>query len=150
MPHSRCPPLATGLIERRITTMTEKRRLELEEKLNDAEASGDAARIAAVKKTMEQEYRTCTSHTADRLKRVEETVNEIKDGLIPANMFEEIKEGQKNISDTVSSLKRQTEAWKNRARGMKILWTILGYIAAAGGGSIIMKFLLASQKVAVQ
>ena len=127
--------------------MTEKRRLELEEKLNDAEASGDASRIAAVKKTMEQEYRTCTSHTADRLKRVEETVNQIKAGLIPAEMFSELKEGLKNLSNTVSSLKREMEAWKNRAHGMKLLWTILGDIAAAGGGSLIMKLLMSSQKV---
>lgn len=127
--------------------MTEKRRLELEEKLNDAEASGDASRIAAVKKTMEQEYRTCTSHTADRLKRVEDTVNQIKAGLIPADMFSELKEGLKNLSNTVASLKREMEAWKNRARGMKLLWTILGYIAAAGGGSLIMKLLLSSHKV---
>ena len=127
--------------------MTEKRRLELEEKLNDAEASGDASRIAAVKKTMEQEYRTCTSHTADRLKRVEDTVNQIKAGLIPADMFSELKEGLKNLSNTVASLKREMEAWKNRAHGMKLLWTILGYIAAAGGGSLIMKLLMSTQKV---
>ena len=127
--------------------MTEDRRLELEEKLNDAEASGDASRIAAVKKTMEQEYRTCTSHTADRLKRVEETVNQIKAGLIPANMFSELKEGLKDLSNTVASLKREMEAWKNRARGMKLLWSILGYIAAAGGGSLVMKLLLSSHNV---
>lgn len=126
--------------------MTEKRRMELEEKLNDAEASGDPAKIAAVKKTMEQEYRECTSHTADRLKRVEETVNEIKKGLIPADMFGEIKEGMKNLAATVNILKKEMEAWKNRAHGAKMLWIILGYIAAAGGGGIIMKLLASSTK----
>lgn len=128
------------------TAMTEKRRLELEEKLNDAEAHGDAAAIAAVKKTMEQEYRLCTSHTADRLKRVEETVNQIKAGLIPAEMFSELKDGLKNLSITVNALKKEMEAWKNRAHGMKLLWTILGYVCAAGGGGIVMKLLLGVQK----
>ena len=128
--------------------MTEKRRMELEEKLNDAEASGDPAKIAAVKKTMEQEYRECTSHTADRLKRVEDTVNEIKKGLIPADMFGELKEGLKTLTATVNILKKEMEAWKNRAHGAKILWTILGYIAAAGGGGLIMKFLAATTKTA--
>lgn len=124
--------------------MTEKRRLELEEKLNDAEAHGDPAAIAAVKVTMEREYRECTSHTADRLKRVEATVNEIKAGLIPANMFQELKDGMTSLSTKVVALKEEVEAWKNKAKGAKILWTILGVIAAAGGGSLIMKLLHAT------
>lgn len=126
--------------------MTEARRLELEEKLNMAEASGDAAAIAAVKKTMEHEYRECTSHTADRLKRVEKTVNEIKDGLIPAEMFGELKDGLKALSNTVHAMKADIEAWKNKAKGMKLLWRILAILTAAGGGGIIMKLLSASAK----
>lgn len=121
--------------------MTEQRRLELEEKLNDAEAHGDPAAIAAVKKTMEHEYRECTSHTADRLKRVETTVNQIKEGLIPATMFEELKDGFKSLSTTVKEIKTEMEAWKNKAKGAKILWAILGAIAAAGGGGIINRLL---------
>ena len=92
--------------------MVEERRRELEEKLNMAEASGDAAAIAAVKKTMEREYRECTAHTADRLKRVEATVYHIKDGLIPAGMFEEMKDGMKELSKSVNALKTEMEAWK--------------------------------------
>ena len=130
--------------------MTEERRLQLEEKLNEAEARKDEAAIAAVKKTMEQEYRLCTSHTADRLKRVEATVNEIKAGLIPAEMFTDLKEGLKQLSNTVAALKKEMEAWKNRAHGARTLWVILGYIAAAGGGGIIMKMLLGTAKVVSQ
>ena len=126
--------------------MTEERRLQLEEKLNIAEASGDPAAIAAVKTTMEREYRECTSHTADRLKRVENTVNEIKAGLIPANMFEELKDGLKNLSATVHALKSDVEAWKNRAKGAKMLWTIIGIIVSAGGGGLLVKLLSASAK----
>ena len=145
--------------------MTEERRLELEEKLNMAEASSDEAMIAAVKKTMEQEYRLCTSHTAARLKRVETTVNEIKAGLIPADMFQDIQKGMnnlaetvrdtvrelkgmKNVADTVRELKSEVESWKNKAKGAKLLWTILGYIAAAGGSGYIMKLILATSKTA--
>ena len=124
--------------------MTETRRLELEEKLNMAEASGDEAKIAAVKKTMEQEYRLCTSHTADRLKRVEATVNAIKDGLIPADMFGKLEDGLTKLSTNFHELKSEVESWKNRVKGAKLLWTILGYIAAAGGSGYIVKLLLAS------
>ena len=128
--------------------MTEERRLELEEKLNMAEASGDDAKIAAVKKTMEQEYRLCTSHTADRLKRVEATVNAIKDGLIPADMFGKLEDGLTRLSTNFHELKSEVESWKNRVKGAKLLWTILGYIAAAGGSGYIVKLLLASSNTA--
>lgn len=128
--------------------MTEERRVQLEEKLNLAEASGDPAQIAAVRKTIEQEYRLCTSHTADRLKRVETTVNEIKSGLIPATMFGELKTGLSNLTTTVQAMKLEMEGWKNKAKGAKMLWTLLGYIAAAGGSGYIVKLLLGSAKVA--
>ena len=128
--------------------MTEERRLQLEEKLNTAEAHGDEAEIAAVKKTMDQEYRLCTSHTADRLKRVEATVNAIKDGLIPADMFGKLEDGLTKLSTNFSELKSEVESWKNRVKGAKLLWTILGYIAAAGGSGYIVKFLLASSNTA--
>lgn len=126
--------------------MTEERRLQLEEKLNNAEAHGDEAEIAAVKKTMEHEYRECTSHTAARLKRVEDTVNEIKAGLIPATMFGELKEGLHNLSTTVTALKSEMEEWKNKAKGAKLLWTILGYVVAAGGSGLLVKLLMSTQK----
>lgn len=124
--------------------MTELRRLELEEKLDEAEARGDTAAIAAAKQTMEREYRECTSHTANRLKRVEATVNEIKEGLIPAEMFGELKEGLKSLAKTVQEMKSEMEAWKNKAQGAKTLWMILGGVVAAGGGGILMKLLSAT------
>lgn len=128
--------------------MTEERRVQLEEKLNLAEASGDPAQIAAVKKTIEQEYRLCTSHTADRLKRVETTVNEIKSGLIPATMFGELKTGLSDLTKTVQDMKVEMEGWKSKAKGAKMLWNLLGYIAAAGGSGYIVKLLLGTAKAA--
>ena len=126
--------------------MTEERRAELEEKLNMAEASGDPAQVSAIKKTMEQEYRLCTSHTASRLKRVETTVNAIKDGLIPANMFSEMKEGMENLNSSVGEMKAELESWKQKVKGAKMLWNLLGYIAAAGGSGYIVKLLLGTAK----
>ena len=125
--------------------MTEERRLVLEEKLNHAEASGDPAEIAAVKRTMEQEYRLCTSHTADRLKRVENTVYEIKKGLIPHQLFEDIQSGLKDLNTSVGDLKSEVEGWKHKVQGAKMLWQILGYIAAAGGGGVLLNLLKQAQ-----
>ena len=121
--------------------MTEQRRIELEEKLNLAEATGDPKKVEAVKKTMEQEYRVCTSHTAERLKRVEETVIEIKKGLIPADMFGNMQKEMAEVKQVVSSLRAEIEKWKNQMKGMKWLWNVLSVIAASGGGALILKLL---------
>lgn len=121
--------------------MTETRRLELEEKLNLAEAHGDPKEIEAVKKTIEYEYRVCTSHTADRLKRVEQVVNNIEKGLIPADMFGNMKTEMSELKTIVNDLHSEIEKWKHRSEGAKILWNILVALAAAGGGSLIIKML---------
>lgn len=126
--------------------MTEDRRLELEEKLNNAEAHGDEAEISAIKKTMDQEYRLCTAHTAERMKRIEKTVNSIEQGLIPADMFTNMQNAITSISQSVAALKADIEKWKNKAEGAKMLWKILGYIAAAGGSGAVVKFLLVEPK----
>lgn len=125
--------------------MTESRRIELEEKLNLAEAKGDPKEIEAVKKTMEQEYRICTSHTAERLKRVEATVNEIKQGLIPADMFSKIQTDMKELKTIVYTVKGDIEKWKANAQGAKWLWEVLKVLAAAGGGGLILKLLQNAQ-----
>ena len=127
--------------------MTEDRRLELEEKLNIAEASGDPKQVEAVKKTMDQEYRLCTSHTADRLKRVEKTVIEIKEGLIPHDMFENMQSDIKGLRGIVTELKTEVESWKNKAKGAKLLWKILAWIVSAGGAGYVLKALSASGKI---
>lgn len=119
--------------------MTEERRLELEEKLNEAEARGDVAGVAAVKMTMDREYRECTSHTADRLKRVEKTVNQIKEGLIPATMFDEIKEGLGKTQKEIETHMKEVEEWKNKIKGARVLWGLLGGIVTAGGGAILLR-----------
>lgn len=126
--------------------MTEERRQELEEKLNKAEAHGDEAEISAIRKTMNQEYRLCTAHTAERMKRIEKTVNSIEQGLIPADMFTNMQSAITSISQSVAALKADIEKWKNKAEGAKMLWKILGYIAAAGGSGAVVKFLLVEPK----
>ena len=126
--------------------MTEDRRRELEEKLNNAEAHGDEAEISAIRKTMDHEYRLCTAHTAERMKRIEKTVNSIEQGLIPADMFTNMQNAITSISQSVAALKADIEKWKNKAEGAKMLWKILGYIAAAGGSGAVVKFLLVEPK----
>ena len=101
--------------------MKESRRLELQAMLDDARASGDAARIEAVRYTIDRENLECTAHTAERLKLVEADVREIK--------------------TTVHEVRDDIRAFHHKAEGAKLLWDALKLLAGAGGGAAILKLL---------
>ena len=103
--------------------MLESRRLELQAQMDAAVASGDTARIDALRRTIDRETLECTAHTAERLKRVEKDVGEIKTTVI-------------KISNNIT-------AYENRVEGAKWLWKVLGVVASAGGGAVILKLLTA-------
>lgn len=58
--------------------MKESRRIELEQMLDEAFAEGDERKISAVRRTIDRENLECTAHTAERVKRIEADVIEIK------------------------------------------------------------------------
>lgn len=58
--------------------MKETRRLELEQMLDAAYATGDMKHVEAVRRTIDRENLECTAHTAERVKRIEADVLEIK------------------------------------------------------------------------
>ena len=95
--------------------MLEARRIELQAEMDAAIASGDHARITAVARTIDRETLECTAHTAERLKRVEANVSEVK--------------------AVVYELRDDFRAVKHRAEGAQWLWKVLGAIVAAGGGA---------------
>ena len=101
--------------------MLENRRLELQSKMDAALAANDSAQIEAIRRTIDRETLECTAHTAERVKRVEKAVDEIKTG--------------------VNEIKTELTAWKNRAEGAGLLWKVLGIFAASGGGAVILKLL---------
>lgn len=99
--------------------MKELRRIELEQMLDAAEASGDAKQIRAVRRTIDRENLECTAHTAERVKRVEADVLEIK--------------------SIVSKISLSLDAAKNKVQGAKMLWDVLKVIVGAGGGAFLLK-----------
>lgn len=99
--------------------MTEERRKELEQMLDEAEASGDRRKIRSISKTMNREYRECTAHTADRLKRVESEVRQ--------------------ISTNQNEILRELRAWKNRVRGANWLWRVGVAVFAAVASLGVLK-----------
>ena len=115
--------------------------MELQALLDEAYAKQDTEKVEALRRTIDRETLECTAHTAERLKRVEKNVEEIKNGLIPHKMFDDIESGLEVVTQAVTELKQELEAWKHRAFGAKLVWQILGYLAAAGGGGFILKLL---------
>lgn len=101
--------------------MEEARRLELDQQLDDAIASGDGARIKAVRRTMEREMLECTAHTASRIKEIREEVGA--------------------LTVKVDTLCDEWSAVKNRIEGGRVLWSVLKTLTALGGGAALMKLL---------
>lgn len=101
--------------------MLESRRLELQSQMDAAYAANDTARIEALRRTIDRETLECTAHTAERTKRVEATVTDIK--------------------KIVYEIRDDWRAMKHRAEGAKWLWRILGAAVASGGGAWLMKAL---------
>ena len=101
--------------------MQEARRLELQAQMDAAFARNDVAEIESIRRTIDRETLECTAHTAERLKRVETDVGEIRRGV-----------GEINARLSVS---------KNRREGAKFVLELLRLLAYTGGGAALLKFL---------
>ncbi|MBQ1429496.1 MAG: hypothetical protein IIZ06_07490 [Kiritimatiellae bacterium] len=101
--------------------MLETRRLELQSQMDAALAANDKARIEALRRTIDRETLECTAHTAERVKRIEKDVVEVK-------------------SD-VREIKGALTATKHRIEGAKWLWDALKVLIGAGGGAALLKAL---------
>ena len=101
--------------------MLDSRRLELQAQMDAAYAANDTAQIEALRRTIDRETLECTAHTAERLKRVEKDVCEIK--------------------GTVGEIRDELAARKHKMHGARILWDALKLVAASGGGAVVLKLL---------
>lgn len=95
--------------------MKESRRLELQAQLDHAVSTKDSEAADAIRHTIDRETLECTAHTAERLKRVEANVSEIKENVL--------------------EIRDEVKTWKARVDGAKMLWGFLKYVAAIGGGA---------------
>ena len=99
--------------------MTEIRRLELQAQLDRALGDDNDAQAEAIRHTIDRETLECTAHTAERLKRVEKDVTDIK--------------------MTVDAIHAEIGSARDRLTGARYLWDFLKLVATAGGGAIILK-----------
>lgn len=123
--------------------MTDQLREELEDRLDKAEKSGDQSRINEARKAIDHHTLECQAHTADRIKDIQRSVNEIKSDMKDMQKYyktldmqhTETKEGLEEVKNTIRT-------WKNKADGMHMLAVILRYAGVLGAGGAIGKYLL--------
>ena len=142
--------ITSRLTEIGYDTMTEQLRMELEDRLEKAEASGDQTRINEARRAIDHHTLECQAHTADRIKRIEKDVAEIKVTVEKISDFQEnIEKKHKTVSAQVYETKDEIKDLKARAAGAKAGITgfleVLKWIVAMGGGGMLVKFISSVQ-----
>lgn len=112
--------------------MKESRRLELQAQLDCAVSAGRESEAEAIRHTIDRETLECTAHTAERLKRVELDVSEIKETVF------DIKD---ELRDMKAASKTTDAHDKGVQEGAHWVIEILKIIVSAGGGAALIKFL---------
>lgn len=126
--------------------MTEQLRMELEDRLEKAEASGNPTLINEARRAIDHHSLECQAHTADRIKRIEKDVTDIKTTVEKISNFqEEIEKKHKAVATQVYTTKDEINEIKAKAAGAKAgisgLLEVLKWIVAVGGGGLLTKFL---------
>ena len=126
--------------------MTEQLRQELEDRLEKAEASGDATLINQARRAIDHHTLECQAHTADRIKRIEKDVSDIKVTVEKISTFQQdIQTKHKQVASQVYSTKDEINEIKAKAAGAKAgvsgFIEVLKWIIAAGGGGLVLKFI---------
>lgn len=127
-------------------TMTDQLRMELEDRLEKAEATGDQTLINEARKAIDHHTLECQAHTADRIKRIEKDVSDIKVTVQKISSFQEkIEQKHKVVATQVYATKDEIKDIKAKAAGAKAgisgLIEVMKWVAAAGGGGVLLKLI---------
>lgn len=126
--------------------MTDQLRMELEDRLEKAEATGDPARINEARRAIDHHTLECQAHTADRIKRIEKDVTDIKLTVEKISVAQEKIDGKhKQVAVEVYATKDEIKEIKARAAGAKAgisgFLEVMKWVIAAGGGGLLLKFI---------
>ena len=126
--------------------MTDQLRMELEDRLEKAEATGDPARINEARRAIDHHTLECQAHTADRIKRIEKDVTDIKFTVEKISEAQEKIDGKhKQVANEVYATKDEIKEIKARAAGAKAgisgFLEVMKWVIAAGGGGLLLKFI---------
>lgn len=126
--------------------MTEQLRQELEDRLTEAEASGDQNLINQARRAIDHHTLECQAHTADRIKLIKKDVADIKATVERISKFQEdIEKKHHRVASEVYATKDELKDFKAKAAGAKAgiagFIEVLKWIAAVGGGGALFKFI---------
>lgn len=126
--------------------MTDQLRQELEDRLEKAEATGDQARIDEARRAIDHHTLECQAHTADRIKRIEKDVTDIKTTVEQiCNCQTELAVKHKKTASDFYATKDELREIKAKTVGFKAgasaLLEVLKWVAAAGGGGLVLKLI---------
>lgn len=126
--------------------MTDQLRKELEDRLEKAEATGDMALINEARRAIDHHTLECQAHTADRIKRIEKDVTEIKITVENISNFQhDIETKHKRVAAEVYATKDEFKELKAKAAGAKAgisgFLEVLKWLIAVGGGGLLVKVL---------
>ena len=126
--------------------MTDQLRMELEDRLEKAEASGDQTQINEARRAIDHATLECQAHTADRVKRIERDVSYIKATVDNINTrHEEFEKKHKFVASQVYATKDELKEIKLKAAGAKAgisgFIEVLKWVVAMGGGGLLIRFL---------
>ena len=126
--------------------MTDQLRMELEDRLEKAEAAGDQNLINEARRAIDHASLECQAHTADRIKRIERDVTDIKTTVEKISIQQEqFEKKHKTVATQVYATKDELKEIKLKAAGARAgisgLLEVLKWIVAMGGGGLLIKFL---------
>lgn len=126
--------------------MTDQLRMELEDRLEKAEAAGDQNLINEARRAIDHATLECQAHTADRVKRIERDVTDIKTTVEKISIQQEqFEKEHKTVATQVYATKDELKEIQLKAAGAKAgisgFIEVLKWIVAMGGGGLLIKFL---------
>ena len=111
--------------------MTELLMKTLKKNYQLAKESGDPKRIEDAQEAIDDAQMECQAHTAERVKNLVKDVSEVKS---------DVKKIQQSVTKCVAAQTTLT-AWKERAKGAKMLYDIGKVLVGAGLGGALFKLL---------
>lgn len=132
--------------------MTDQLRQTLELNYKLAKESGDRQRIDDAREAIDRASMECQAHTADRIKRIEADVIQIRTSVTDmhskiadiATSRAKLTEQYNDTTIALRDMQNEIKSWKDQAKGAKKMWDFIRMagtaIVGAGGGVFILKF----------
>lgn len=122
--------------------MTEELRATIDREIDDALATKDPIAIARAQSNATKALCDCQMKTSDRVKKISsDHDNLVDDAKHTRKAVDELTEDTKAIKATLSAVKQEHRDVKMKLSGARLVIVVLRYLATAGVGAGVLKFL---------